>query len=529
MAVVAVTFDGAMVVTSRPTSGVPSNAGINGGIASTSDGAVYVTGSLTNQQSLFSRSTRIMLVGDSIMAGAYASTSAVTVTGAGSIATLTATGHGRTAGDEIFVAGFNDEQFNGHFRVASRVDANTITYDAGVALPASSSGSNTGVIYKERVRLRNWIQLLGASLGNPWEAPDVAALSGIQTSWLTPSRVDKYILARSPDIVALHIGTNDLYADLTEEATFASIVQIVERLLFNGVAVMLHTLVPSGPSAPSYTVARTATLLRLNQKIRQYARRTKGVVLIDPFSVCVDPGSGTADWRANYSADDVHPSDTASVAIAAYHKPLLTGLLPQSPIIACSFLDRVVSDPNNRQISSNNMMTGAGGAVSGGATGTAPDTLTLTKTGTVSAAGTTGVARADGIGSDFQVVASGAVNGDVVDILWSSAHASVAAGDELFAELDLRCSSMTGVRSVEFYIETIADGVTKLIYAINNSGNNLDIGGAYSGVFRTPIGTIAEGAASVTTVRQRVKITFMGAGGATILMGRAAMIKNPDA
>jgi lysophospholipase L1-like esterase len=512
-----------------------------GSLALNSDGQLYRYGRVsggwgwaswdieTKQQSLFSRGTRILCLSDSMLVGGYANVASVTVTGYGTIATLTASTHGCTAGDPIFVAGFNDERFNGHFTVRSRIDANTLTYDTGVELPASSVGSQTGLVIKSRVRIRNWLQMLGASLMNPWEVPDVAALSGVQTTWLTDERLDKYVFSRQPDIVAFCMGTNDIYADATDVTVFNRIKAITDKILNYGISVFLHTIPPSGPSAPSYTIARTATLMRVNQMIRQYARRTKGVVLIDTFSLWVDPSSATADWRTDYSADDVHPSDTASVALTAYYKTLLTGLMPPSPPIACSFIDRVASDAANKQISSNNMMTGTGGTISGGATGTAPDTLTLTKTGTVAAAGTPGVSRSDGVGTDFQVVASGAVNGDVVDILWSSAHTYVAAGDELFAELDLRCSGMTNVRSVEFYIEIVADGVTKLIYAINNSGNNINIGSAYSGVFRTPIGKIPTDAASITVVRQRVKITFMGAGGATLLMGRAAMIKNPDA
>lgn len=159
----------------------------------------------------------------------------------------------------------------------------------------------------------------GGGYGAAW--PHLAcALSGQRLAFrgnagVAGERSDQ-ILARVPNVVALGAnivvvmaGVNDITQGISFSAWSGNIKAIVAQLRASGIRPVLATLPPRSTST------YLAQIIQWNAWLKAYARQ-HNLDLLDFFSVLVDPLTGL--YKAGWTVDGLHPSQTAHVQIANY-------------------------------------------------------------------------------------------------------------------------------------------------------------------------------------------------------------------
>jgi lysophospholipase L1-like esterase len=122
-------------------------------------------------------------------------------------------------------------------------------------------------------------------------------------------RVDRDVLAYSPDVVTVMGGTNDRANGVPLRTATANLGAIVRRLHDHGVRVVLLTIPPNDGSVTAWNAA--IRLLDVSE----------GCGLADTFTVVAD---SRGHWRAGMSADGVHPNAAGYSRI----EPVIAAALP---------------------------------------------------------------------------------------------------------------------------------------------------------------------------------------------------------
>lgn len=172
-----------------------------------------------------------------------------------------------------------------------------------------------------------------------------------QTSPRIAARVIRDVLKRSPDVVGVTMGTNDVIALNSAAYITASLQAVYSALSSAGVLVFFTTI-------PPYA-ARAALVDTVNQAIRDFCSANR-VPLVDFYAIANDPAN-PGNYRANYSADDIHPI------------PRVSGLWAEA---AWNVLSRVLGKSKHQRTrvhEASNMLFPSGGGV--GSTGL-PNTAT---------------------------------------------------------------------------------------------------------------------------------------------------------
>lgn len=294
------------------------------------------------------------------------------------------------------------------------------------------------------------------------------------------------------------VNTSDIIATATGNLT-----QIYSDLIAAGITPIATTITPT-------TSATTATQIANWDGIQSWLRSycpANGITLCDVDADCRDAAQTTVRvWNSGYTHDGVHPTAAGALAISQAISTELAAILP-----SVDHFSTVPTTPDNF-LSSNPIMIGTGGSLTGTGAGVVADDWAL-NVGTGSKE-----ARADNVG-DWQVIDMASslrlnpVGG--IDI-----SAGFTEGDLVLAQAEVFCvDDWDAVTQFLLFLEfrdgggAIGDGVT----CLGNSPNTGTIPNPNPGgivVFRTIPATVP---ATCTIVRSY--LFAVGAGG-SIKVGR---------
>lgn len=169
------------------------------------------------------------------------------------------------------------------------------------------------------------------------------------------------------------------------------------------------------------------------------------------------------------------------------------------------------------------LFQGSGGTGGTGVTGTVATGWTVDRVAGTPTAACTVDARSDGIGNDQTIVVTSGANGDWMQLRAADVPARAFIGESVYAECEVTVSSITAMNLLQLQLETIDAGSTSHTF----DGGHGDFTDAfptegYTALLRTPVKTFT---GAVTRLRLKVGARFSGAGGATIKVGRARVVK----
>jgi hypothetical protein len=308
-----------------------------------------------------SSGNRMLIVGDSIAAQHAYVLPVTSLTRDGSTTmTVNWTSHGLIVGSQVYGFRATDEALNGHFEVATVVNANSFT----VTLPVASGGAVTakagGFIASKQDVLTdigsiNWLSSLN---GACFDIVGVVAEGASLTSYLPTLIANANDDGLKYDWVTIISGINDAAADVTGATIAANIIAATASLRSAGKKVIISTVGPWSSGHGSYTAGRYTEVQNANTLLRSYAAGRSGVYIMDSFEAT----TGTAPLHTNVLSDGLHPSQLGCYTYAKrFMADYPTALPAGTTLLAQNAADDVVVTPANRQFWPTPMFTGSAG------------------------------------------------------------------------------------------------------------------------------------------------------------------------
>jgi lysophospholipase L1-like esterase len=254
------------------------------------------------------------------------------------------------------------------------------------------------------------------------------------------------------DAVIILTGYNDwVNAGYTTDQVYANVVEMVQQSVGK-----LVVVVSSLPWTTGGTAANRLSAIRYNRKIRAFCSTMRNVRFADAAKYLIDATNATkfSPLANMLQSDGIHPSPKGAERIAQAIYDAIQYEYPRvSRMVSCSG-DNYGADSANPNILDAAPWTTSGGALAGGATGTAAAGIAVTNTGGGTVVASV-VARADGIGYDQQVVFTPSANNDSVTISGAgNITGRTADGQSVNYIGELTLSGMSGanIKSVEIYL-----------------------------------------------------------------------------
>jgi len=161
-----------------------------------------------------------------------------------------------------------------------------------------------------------------------------AGVAGDQTAQMV-TRFSADVLAKKPDICVILAGTNDVSNNVLLDASYANMNSMVQTCLNARILPVIVNIPPRRRSvldAAPPTAGVLGTIYNTwawNLWLHLYAQKWH-LPFIDIFSKLYDPA--TADWKATFSTDGVHPDTPAVKIIAQAVADVLIGTVSGSRI-----------------------------------------------------------------------------------------------------------------------------------------------------------------------------------------------------
>jgi lysophospholipase L1-like esterase len=192
----------------------------------------------------------------------------------------------------------------------------------------------------------------------------------------TLSRVP-YVVARNPDIVLLHVGTNDINSGVRAETVISRLTQNLEAIRAGGKWAVISTIYPrstSGHWAWPTGHAKWKRRLEVNSFIKGLKGK-EGIVVFDPNPVLTDAhaASGEEEWLPGFSNDGVHPDPRGAQPAGQMLAQVLAEMIAPGSIIE--------TDPHKSNLLPDALLSGAGGAKSAGVSGDVARNWSVSTTG----------------------------------------------------------------------------------------------------------------------------------------------------
>lgn len=301
------------------------------------------------------------------------------------------------------------------------------------------------------------------------------------------------ILARVGDVIALNPrptycvvqgGTNDTNLNVPAETTIANQKATCEALIEAGITPILVSV----PPVPYVSAGQLASVSAVLSWQKTYARETPGLIYCDWRRYIAKP-DGT--WRTGFSDDAIHPNSVGCSrmgwALAETLKPLIAKV---------DTLSTQNNDP--KLVNENPMMVGTAGTLGAGVTGQAPDIWnieTWVGDSTVTAVSSVEEDALTGERS-WKVALTG---GSVQLRRQRNVGQGWAVGDKVYAECEFEFDSgqpFSNIDKVNLQVDVVqgASGTTQDPNAPSSDAANSPAASFMSGVFRTPVLTVPEGA-----------------------------------
>ena len=315
------------------------------GVGFTISGAAAVPATLFNNSydvSAINKSPgyRTVLFGDS-MTSHYQEdlvTAAATYSNQTGLLTFPASLHGLATGWPISLYNGNVPSLATQIRTTvTRIDANnfSVQLPAGLGL-ASTITSNTYARPDYYHSAKGWPKWFNTLAGNRFDIVFNGAQSGdVTTNCL--ARLQANCLAYAPQVVLMQLpGINDMANSTSEETIWANQKAILSRITKVAVCVCL-TVTPVRSGEVRATVQNMQRVMRLRQRLLAYAQDNPKILVVDSYSIVVDPTDSTGLASSTYilgSTDNIHynPLGAYTVANAAWQQ--VKNLFPQ-PATQC--------------------------------------------------------------------------------------------------------------------------------------------------------------------------------------------------
>lgn len=248
------------------------------------------------------------------------------------------------------------------------------------------------------------------------------------------------LLAIPSDIVSVEGGTNDFAQGWPASRTITALSAIYAKVRAKGPRLVVLTTMSR---STMNNTAGYAYLATVNQFIKNYARKTPGVILADICSAMTDPATGIPYISPFHTADGTHQNAIGAQAMGKILADSIRPFLPSVDVFSSNNLD-----PLNYMRNACN--TGTTGTVANGITGTPGTQWSLSAgSGTVDCA-VSKVARTDGLPGEWTRLTIGATNtANIIasgGVLWDLTGANgLKPGDIITAAIEVRTTGLVGV------------------------------------------------------------------------------------
>ncbi len=313
-------------------------------------------------------------------------------------------------------------------------------------------------------------------------------------------------------------GINDAILSVSLASVLTEYSRVIDYALSAGKRLYLTTQPTMNAAYTSYTVARQAMMLRLNDWIMDRAAITfadRNLIVIDGAAATNDPTSATADYRTNGSSDNLHPRNVGGYWLGKEIARVWTATQP-------AWDRRVRSNVANYGYSAtltNNICDN--GLFSTGAT---PGTGWAQTYGGSASGSLSKVTRADGFGSNTQnVLTFTAANETATLAMSSNAFSRAVVGGTYVFEAEVTvAASPVNLMSVQATLQQNGDALYEAHSLAPITASDVALPEGFTATLRTPPVVLQAGK---TILLGRIRATAAGAsaGGITLSVGRASL------
>jgi len=405
--------------------------------------------------------------------------------------------------------------------------------------PTGQMGGQSAVLFGDSITGLNYAASTGyysegyfnwanALLGMPFTTVYPLGVGG-DTTALMLARIQA-VVNTGADWAFVMGGTNDIFTSPTSTdyaAIFANLKQIYSTLLNAGMKVVAVT--PPVRNTGSQANAQIVAQLELNRLILSYAAATPNMIGVNAYGATVSPTDASGNQKTNYLYDSTtHPSNIGAYAIGKAVKAQLEFYLPPTQNLLESIADNNTTWAGSKNLLSTGLFQGSGGSAGTGASGTVPTGWTASRSS--GAAGTSVVmsvpARSDGFGNNLTLTVTGdaAETTGLLDVVCSSFHAQVTAGDVLRARCLVSVGSPVAIKGFYLRLSVTAGGVTTTYFSMVNQQTDVAMAeGITDCVFETPPLTVPSGSVTAATLSLRARVGASASG--TVSFARASVLK----
>lgn len=311
----------------------------------------------------------------------------------------------------------------------SYVDAGNLS-DSPLLAPATA--------YQAGAKSDGMFAWANAQLGHRLKMAGNGGVPG-DTSEQILARLDA-LLAIPSDIVSVLAGANDFAQGWAAARTITALTTIYSKIRATGRRLVVCTTMSR---STMNTTAGYAYLATVNQFIKNYARKTPGVILADISSAMTDPATGIPYISPFHTADGTHPNAIGAQAMGKVIADALRPFYPANDVFSSNN-----NDPLNYMRNACNL--GTAGTVANGITGTPGTQWGLSASGGTVDAAVSKVARTDGLPGEWTRITLGATNTSNVvasgGVWWDlTGAAGLKPGDVITTAIEVRTSGLAGV------------------------------------------------------------------------------------
>lgn len=353
------------------------------------------------------------------------------------------------------------------------------------------------------------IQNGGGIFANPVD--NFAVIGKTSAQVITEQLSSVLAIASRIDFCTVLAGTNDIGRDnATPDSVIANLDAIYNTLLAANIRPVAMTILPR--SDLSAFPARLQAIARINRWIRERARSTPAIVLIDPWSTLSDGAGGMV---AAYTGDNLHLNSTGAQALGVGPvAAALSRIVPaQSPLWydVSDTYDATANPTGN--ILANGQMTGTTGTASGivsTSSGVATSWAWSSANGTLSTGAITASkgTRSDVFGANQRLTMASAFGTGATAVLVFEQVVTTTgkyiAGDVVEAVCDMATANgAAGIQSVELSMREYNTNGRFYKAMLGASGARISAVG-FHGALRTPRCTVQSG---TTNLSLRIVVT----------------------
>ena len=296
----------------------------------------------------------------------------------------------------------------------------------------------TATAYQTGAKADGMFAWANAQLGHRLKMAGNGGVPG-DTSEQILARMDS-LLAIPSDIVSVLAGANDFAQGWAASRTITALTSIYNKVRATGRRLLVCTTMSR---STMNTTAGYAYLATVNQFIKNYARKTPGVILADISSAMTDPATGIPYISPFHTADGTHPNAIGAQAMGKIIADALRPFYPASDVFSSNN-----NDPLNYMRNACNL--GTAGTVANGITGTPGTQWGLSASGGTVDAAVSKVARTDGLPGEWTRITLGATNTSNVvasgGVWWDlTGAAGLKPGDVITTAIEVRTSGLAGV------------------------------------------------------------------------------------